>query len=167
MVMQDQLGQAMCKHISPCSAGEYMARLPTFNSDTGCAACDDGMYQDEKIHFATSCLLQPACAPGWYAQKPAKLTSRRVCALCTLGSSFTTTSNAELCTSASNCTAGSREFVQPTRTADRLCASCVLNETYMDDQSHTFRACKAVTPSCLPGACTSDPCRSESPASSL
>ena len=76
-----------CVELSQCRAGERITTPPKRDSngimvgDLSCGPCNDGGFQDEKVHRIKSCKALPSCPSKQYLKGSSK-TARGTCAAC-------------------------------------------------------------------------------------
>eukprot|EP00043_Microstomoeca_roanoka_P011984 m.113312 g.113312 ORF g.113312 m.113312 type:complete len:2350 (-) comp15356_c3_seq1:622-7671(-) len=117
---RDQNGDRLCQ---ACAPGTFQQ-----TRGTACQSCPPNTYQDQAGQ--TFCLPPAICQPGSYITSNLTAQSNRHCQACTLGTSFSTTTNSYNCTLATVCQIGEEETTAPTLTSDRVCTQCIVGVTY-------------------------------------
>lgn len=124
--------QGTCLLESECQAGtervETSAGPACEDCDPGtyCAGgaaplvdCDEASYDD--LDASTSCIPKSTCAPGYHVADPGDPVTDRSCAPCP-GGTFSTSSNADVCTPFSGCSGSQILLEAGTSTADDVCS---------------------------------------------
>eukprot|EP00043_Microstomoeca_roanoka_P011985 m.113350 g.113350 ORF g.113350 m.113350 type:complete len:2370 (-) comp15356_c3_seq2:346-7455(-) len=134
---------ASCTPYTDCaSMNQEQTKAPTPTSDRECRACTPNVeYFD-----AASAQCQPisTCQPGQRVTQNPTATQNRLCANCG-ASSYSTTQNADTCTTYTDCAAMNQEQTKaPTPTSDRECRECMTNVEYFNAataQCEQLRTC--------------------------
>jgi len=160
-----QPNTAMCKAWKTCSAGETESVAPDLTSDRVCSACGTGKYSlngtctaltectgsqyESKAATSTAdrtCTAVSDCAPGSKQTAAPTKTTDRQCAACG-ANSFSTTKNADTCSSWTVCSASEYESSLPSATANRVCTaltSCAAGQRIKTAATATTnRVCEA------------------------
>lgn len=143
---QDQAGQAECKPITKCAAGQLQAAPPAADRNRKCDACDDGEYQPSTSHAQTSCAVHSRCRLGEFQVSAPTASSDRVCRACD-GVKGYADEQVTSCKPVTTCGAGSSMVQPPTASSDRVCRNCIAGSTFQDgvnqDSCIRVRQCAA------------------------